>query len=117
MKTKENYFDPMFCGTDTYWKHPLGFVYTDSMKDFCRKHKAYWILDIIGSYMPQFKKYDFLVLTFDVVDKTCTFYAKEDTYQPHIVEQFFEITDMDVSIKLYLERCDDQSVVLFPSDH
>jgi hypothetical protein len=90
---KIEYFDPHFFGTETWWKHPYGFLYTDSLMDFCEKHKAYWTLDVVGSYM--------------------CFYAREDTGLPNVVEQFIEYTDLDVSIKLYLE----EKVLMFPSDH
>lgn len=110
---KDAYFDPQFFGTENWWKHPLGFLYTDSIQDFCEKHKAYWILDVVGSYMYGFKDYSFLVICFDVQDSQCKFYAKEDSGQPNIVEQAIEYTDLDVSIKLFFEN----GVLMFPSDH
>jgi hypothetical protein len=110
---KETYFDPQFFGTETWWKNPYGFLYTDSIKDFCEKHKAYWILDVVGSYMSRFKDFNFLVICFDVQDSQCTFYAKEDSGLPNIVEQFIEYTGLIKSIKLYLE----EGVLMFPSDH
>jgi hypothetical protein len=110
---KIEYFDPHFFGTETWWKHPYGFLYTDSLMDFCEKHKAYWTLDVVGSYMSIFNDFSFLVLYFDVEESHCRFYAREDTGLPNVVEQFIEYTDLDVSIKLYLE----EKVLMFPSDH
>ena len=107
------YFDPGYTGTDHYWRQPTsGLQYVDSIKDFCEDHKAYWILDVVGTYLPQLKKYDFVVLFFDVCNKACTFYAREDTDEPDIVRQEIEFTDMDVAIKLYYEN----GVLCFPSD-
>ena len=109
----KGYFDPQYFGTNTWWKHPYGFLYTDSVKDFCEKHKAYWTMDVVGSYMQNLEDFSFLVICFDVHDSKCQFYAKEDTNKPNIVEQFIEYTDLDVSIRLYLQ----DKVLMFPSDH
>ena len=110
----ENYYDPQFMGTEQYYRHPIGaFLYTDSIKHFCEKKEAWWTLDLIGSYVPILKKYDFLVLTFDVTGNTAVFHAKEDTDQPDIVTQEIEYTDLPESVKLYWEN----GVALFPSDH
>jgi hypothetical protein len=70
-------------------------------------------MDMIGSYASRFKKYDFLVLTFDVDGNEATFTAKEDDGIAPIVVQEIEYTDLPVSIKLYWES----GIVLFPSDH
>lgn len=108
-----DYYDPNSGGTENYWKHPLGFVFTDDVKEFVEEYKAYWTLDVVGSYMPKFKKYDFLLLTFDVEDSKCTFTAKEDLGQPNIIRQFIPFTDLTVSIKLYL----DNGVLMFPGSY
>ena len=106
----DKYYDPRFCGTDHYYKHPLGFMFTDSVLYFCEHQKAFWTLDVIGSY--NFTQ-DFLVLTFDVVNDTATFTAKEDSDRQPVVTQFIPYTDLRLSIQLYWEG----GVVLFPSDH
>lgn len=108
-----DYFDPCYHGTDTYWKHPYGLLYTDSVRDFCHDKKAYWTLDVVASYLPQLKGDDFLVVCFDVEENRCSFYIKEDTGMPDIVRQEIEYTDMPVSIKLYLA----DGVLMFPSDY
>ena len=109
-----DYYDPMFFGTDTWWKHPLwDVIYTDSVKHFAEEYQAWWTVDVVGSYMPQFKKYDFLVLTFDVDNGSCVFTAKEDSDRKPIVTQDIPYTDLTVSIKLFYEN----GVLLFPSDH
>jgi len=108
-----DYFDPGYFGTDTYWKHPFGLLYTDSVKDFCTEKAAYWALDVVASYLPIIKDYEFLVICFDVDGDHCSFYAREDTDEPEVVRQEIEYTDMPVSIKLYL--CN--GVLMFPSDN
>jgi hypothetical protein len=109
----KSYYDPNYFGTDTWWKHPYGFLYTDSIKDFCEQHMAYWILDIVGSYIDTFEKYVFLVIYYDVENMACNFYVNADSDEPNIIEQYIEYTDLDVSVKLYFEG----KVLMFPSDH
>ncbi len=108
-----HYYDPGFCGTENYWQHPFGFRYVDSVKYFCETKKAYWVLDLIGSYVPILRSYSFLVLFLDVDKDRAQFYAREDMDTPNIVAQEILYTDLDVSIKLYWE----DDIVLFPSDH
>lgn len=110
----DDYYDPMFCGTENHWKHPLwDLVYVDSVRSFCQEKEAWWTMDVIGSYIDRFKKHDFLVFTFDVNGNEATFTAKEDDGITPIVVQEIEYTDLPVSIKLYWES----GIVLFPSDH
>jgi hypothetical protein len=108
-----SYYDPEFNGTDNYWKHPFGLLYTDSVADFAKAYGAYWVLDVVASYLPQIKKYDFLVLYFDVEDSRCLFHAKEDTDLPDIIRQEIEFTDLTVSVKLYFV----DGLLMFPSDY
>lgn len=41
-----------FTGTDRYYKHLLGFQYTDGIKFLADNAEAYWLLDAIASYQP-----------------------------------------------------------------
>ena len=111
----KDYYDPCFYGTETYWKMPYfgEFAYTDSVKSFCTKYEAYWTLDVIASYYKEFKKYSFLVITFDVANSSCIFNAREDTGKKPVRTQNIEYTDLTVSIKLYLTN----NVLMFPSDY
>jgi hypothetical protein len=113
MSEQESYFDPYYFGSDSFWRHPYGLVYTDSVKDFCEINQAYWTLDVIGSYIAVLRSYDFVIIYFDVSDSKCSFYVKEDTGLPDVIHQEIEYTDMPVSVKLYL--CD--GILMFPSDY
>jgi hypothetical protein len=114
MEEDMDYFDPGFYGTDSWWRHPLyGFIYVDSVKYFCEKYSAYWVLDVIGSYKSILDKYSFLSLHFDVQENKCHFYVQEDTGLPKLIEQQIEFTDLEVSVQLFWEG----GTVLFPSDH
>lgn len=108
-----NYYDPNFNGTETWWKHPYGLLYTDSVRDFAEKNGAYWAIDVVASYLPDLKQYDFLVCYFDVAGNHCSFYCREDTALPDIVRQEIEYTDLKMSIRLYLI----DGVLMFPSDN
>jgi hypothetical protein len=114
------YFDPQFLGTENWTRHPIArkMLYTDSIVDFAEKHKAHWVIDLIASYIPRFEKFDFVLLTIDVTEGKALFYAQEDSGMPHFLEQAIYYTDLDVSIRLYLERSEEPYLVLmFPSDH
>jgi hypothetical protein len=108
-----NYYDPQFYGTENYYKTNYGFVYTDSIKDFCRKYEAYWILDLIESYYPKLRKEDFCSVYIDVDDNTAEFYVTDGNSKRKIVKQSIEFTDLSVSIHLYLT----DNVLMFPSDY
>lgn len=107
------YINPIFNGEDTFWKFPSGFTYTGAVKNFCEENRAYWVLDLVQSYYPKIKTYDFLILYFDIKDSSCSFYAKEDSDTPKIITQEIEYTDLQVSMKLYF--CN--NTLMFPSDY
>jgi hypothetical protein len=107
------YYDPNYCGTETWWKHPYGLIYTDSVRDFATKYEAYWTLDVVASYLPEVRQFDFLIVYFDVEGEHCSFHCNEDANFPDIIRQEIEYTDLKVSIKLYLI----DGVLMFPSDN
>lgn len=114
-RKQEGYFDPMFYGTDNYYKAPLSpMKYTDSVKHFADKYQAHWVVDLISSYFRQLAKYDFLICTIDLDNEGgAIFSAREDTGRKPVVTQEIEYTDLKVSVKLYLI----DGILLFPSDY
>lgn len=56
MKTRKEIFNELaqFHGTENYYKHQMGFIYTDGIKFLAEATESYWFLDIVGSY--QFEK-------------------------------------------------------------
>lgn len=108
-----DYFDPQSNGTETVWKHPLGLTYTDGVRLFAMEHEAYWTLDVVASYLPQLRKFDFLVIYFDVDDGKCCFHAREDSDLPDVIIQHIPFTDLDVSVRYYLI----DGMLMFPSDY
>jgi hypothetical protein len=53
-----------FCGTDNYFKHWLGILYTDGVKYVAEEAKAYWLIDAIASHYPKTRHEEFQHWTF-----------------------------------------------------
>ena len=105
----------LFTGTEQYFKHWLGFNYTDGVKYLSGKAECYWLLDAIGSYQYKFKRVPFQVWILKVnADKTAVLEMKEDTNQPLLVRQEIPYTDFPLTeIKLYLI----DGVLILPSEY
>ena len=46
-----------FTGTENYYKHLLGVIYTDGVRHLCETAECYWLLDVISSYQPQLRRH------------------------------------------------------------
>ena len=89
-----------FTGTENYYKHWLGNVYTDGVKYLAEKCQAYWLLDAIFSYH---RKEQFQVWTLKVKDNKAVLEMREDTGEPIKVRQEIKYTDFPLEeIKLFL---------------
>lgn len=101
-----------FTGTEHYYKHWLGFNYTDGVKYVAEKANAYWLLDLIGSYH---RKESFQVWKLTVNDdKTALIVMREDSDQPIIVRQKIPYTDFPLKkIEFFLI----DSVLILPSEY
>jgi len=42
-----------FCGTENYYKHWLGILYTAGVQYLAKNAQAYWLIDAIGSHQPK----------------------------------------------------------------
>lgn len=105
-----DYYDPSFYGTKNYYKHwTNNIMFTDSVMYFAEKYGAYWLIDVVAFYGPY---NDFLIVTMDVKDDKGTFTVKEDTISPVLIEQVIEFTDLEVSVKFFIEN----GAMMFPSD-
>lgn len=119
-----------FTGTDNYYKHWLGFQYTDGIKFLADNAEFYWLLDAIGSYQPTLRQNprlrDFQLWLLVVGNEHDFIKPKEgnkavltcweDTPSPGVkpaVCQQIEYTDFPLqTITLYLEN----RVLLLPSE-
>jgi len=45
-----------FHGSEEYYKHFLGLLYTDGVKYLAENAEAYWLIDAIVSYQPRLRK-------------------------------------------------------------
>ncbi len=106
-----------FIGTDTYYKHWLGFVYTDGVKAVADKYGAYWLLDLIFSYqyLDKIKTEKFQIWIITANNKKAIVEMRIDTDQPILIKQEILFTDFPNRIlKLYFT---DNKVLLLPSEY
>ena len=72
-----------FYGTEYWYKHALGFIYTDGIKYLAEHAKAYWLLDVVGSvqHLTRLKNNDFQLwrLRKNQDDNTCIIDVWTDT--------------------------------------
>ena len=100
-----------FTGTENYYKHWLGIVYTDGVKYLAEKAQAYWLIDAIASYR---RSEPFQIWSLDVKGRQAVLTMVEDTGRPELVRQEIGYTDFPIdSIKLYLI----DKVLLLPSEY
>jgi len=108
------FYDPRFYGTENYYRCMFGsMVYTDSIAHLCEEKKCYWLLDMVNSYYPQFRKHDFLVITLVVEDESAVFEIRTDSGTTPIIRQEIPYTDLEVNIKFFYSN----NVLMFPSDY
>lgn len=95
-----------FIGTENYYKHWLGFQYTDGIKYLADAAASYWLLDTIGSHWmtDQLKHIPFQVWELLVYpDQRAILTMREDSDSAIIVKQEIPYTDFPLeSIRLYL---------------
>lgn len=119
-----------FNGTNSYYKHLLGFQYTDGIKFLAEQAEAYWLLDAIGSYQYKLRQdpmlRDFQIWLLVVGDghnfikpkagNKAVLTCWEDTPRLGVkpaVSQQIEYTDFPLpEIKLYFES----KVLILPSE-
>ncbi|MCA9398961.1 MAG: hypothetical protein KC618_04365 [Candidatus Omnitrophica bacterium] len=90
-----------FIGTEHYYRHLLGFNYTDGVKFMAERGKAYWLIDAIASYK---RREPFQVWTLKVNDdKSAVLEMREDSDKPALIKQEIPFTDFPLKfIELFL---------------
>ena len=110
-----------FTGTTQYFSHPLvrAFCYTDGVKALAELAGAYWLLDVVASYVPQMRTdeeiWSFslwkITLTSDGPGPDCaehtesssaTITCQADTDAPIFIEQEIPYTDFPESFSWYV---------------
>ena len=92
-----------FTGTEHYYRHWLGFNYTDGVKFLAEKANCFWLLDAVGSYQHTLKDKGFQIWILKVnKDKSAVLEMREDSDTPIIVRQEIKYTDFPMEeITLY----------------
>jgi len=106
----------MATGTENYYKHPIGYSYTDGVKMMAEKYKAYWLIDVVCSHQTKsiatipFQIWE--IVTDDSFRATVE--MKEDSNQPVLIRQKIPYTDFpEGNFKMYLI----DKVLLLPSEY
>jgi len=106
-----------FTGTESYYKHFTGLLYTDGIKYLADKAECYWFIDIIASYQKEekVKRCPFQIWQLKVYkDHTAMVNMREDTHEPNVVFQELDYTDFPLDeIEVY---CID-GVILLKSEY
>lgn len=109
-----------FYGTENWYEHPLGILYTDGVKFVAERGGAYWLIDAIASWQSDPRIRDdrmlqaiqFWTLTVNP-DRSAVLCCERDTDDIALTQEI-EFTDFPLqSIRLYVE----DGVLLLPSEH
>ena len=122
MKTKDEIINELdhFTGTEHYYKLHSNLLITDGVKYLYDECRAFWLMDVIWSYLPQITKDEhFLVVKFDVRDEDGRFWMGDDVPPVHVdIMQEIGFTDFPLdSITLYVSRMEDKWVVMLTSEY
>lgn len=116
------YRDPQACGTQDYYRTGMVLA-TDGALVMCEKLRCFWLLDMIGSYLPRLRTEEFLVFYFvREPGKTEGYFVIEDGNCKILIRQFVEYTDITQDIKLFgqftvLDNNRAELVVMLPSEY
>jgi hypothetical protein len=117
-----NKFDPtqlsQFIGTEFYWRISPSAVLTDGAKYVADSAGAYWLMDAIASYLPQFiGKQDFIVAKLNVINSSADL-VLDDGNSNVLDRQHIVYTDFPAaSIQLYACWGGEHWVIMLPSEY
>lgn len=108
----------VYTGTENYYRHLFGGLFTDGVRAVAEELHAYWLIDAIFSYLPVRqagnRKEEFQIWTLEVKDSQGVLTMKEDSNRPSIVRQDIPFTDFPEGIfKMYFTN----GVLLLPSEY
>lgn len=124
-----------FIGTETWYRHFTGLLYTDGIQYVAEQAEAYWLIDAVASYQFKLKRDEYLakfqVWMLSVVGEgereypfllpkdgykaelTCWADTPKEGLKPPVIQQI-EYTDFPLSeIKLYVSG----GVLMLPSEY
>lgn len=87
-----------FTGTTQYYRNFTGLLYTDGVHFLAERAKAYWLIDLVGSYQPRLKHMPFQFWEMKVErDKSALVTMVEDIGKPVLVKQEIPYTDFPLT--------------------
>jgi hypothetical protein len=105
-----------FCGTEHYYKHLYGIVYTDGVKFLADECQCFWLISLVVSYQfePKIKAEEFQVYKLTVnADHSAKVEITDGNYKI-LATQEIEFTDFPLSeITLWFTN----NVLYLPSEH
>jgi len=112
---------PNFYGTENWYRYSPLFktiLLTDGAKYIADECEAYWLMDVIGSYLPKIKG-GFAVAKLTVADNKGRFtLADDDPAGKTFAKQTIEYTDFPLDeIKFYVINDGTDWVILLPSEY
>lgn len=105
-----------FTGSENYYQHLFGIVYTDGIKYLAEVCQCYWLIDLVASWQtdPKVKQEDFQVFKLRVNEDKSAHVSIEDGNDNIIATQEIEFTDFPLDeIDLWFAN----KVVYLPSEH
>jgi len=105
-----------FTGSTIVYRHwSKFFVYTEGTKYLAEQAGAYWLIDAIASYQPQFQSVSFQVWDLLVQDnKQAVLTMQEDEGEPVLVRQPIQYTDFALNtVRLFVVN----KVLMLPGEY
>ena len=100
-----------FTGTEHYYRHFTGLVYTDGVRHLAERAGAYWLIDLVASYQHKLRSVPFQVWELRVNDDhSARITMREDDGQPLKVRQ--EIEYADFPLRSFEWYCIDKVMLL-----
>ena len=113
-----------FYGTERYYRTNPGLLVTDGAKFLADNAGAYWLLDMVWSYLPVLRKsgdtFFVVVLTKDGVEAPGAMFSIQDDVPPSktYATQAVEFTDFPLDeIALYLSATEEEFVLMLKSEY
>jgi len=98
-----------FIGSEEFFRHQLGMVYTQGVHFLAEQAGAFWLIDAIASHQPslrrnsRLKDFQLWTLTVNAAENSAVLTCQEDSDLPAVVTQDIEFTDFPMpEIKLYV---------------
>lgn len=104
-----------FTGTENYYRHWMGLLYTDGVNFLVEKANCYWLLDAVVSYQHELNNKRFQIWKLEKKeDSSAVLTMQEDEGAPILIEQKIPYTNFPLeSVVLWLEN----GVIYLPSEH